>query len=89
MIMWILTWLAEAFERKIRFHFGRPHHHIGERFRADAKADGDTIVVGAGNLPGAKARPVLDGSRCDSQGKTFLGHTFGGIHSVQFRRLNS
>ena len=50
MIMWILTWLAEAFERKIRFHFGRPHHHIGERFRADAKAEGDTIVVGGWEL---------------------------------------
>ena len=54
MIMWILTWLAEAFERKIRFHFGRPHHHIGERFRADAKAEGDTIVVGGWELAGCE-----------------------------------
>lgn len=52
MVKWILIWLAEAFEARVRISFGRPVGHLGERFRADAKAEGDLIVVGGWELAG-------------------------------------
>ena len=89
MIMWILTWLAEAFERKIRFHFGRPHHHIGERFRADAKAEGDTIVVGGWELAGCEGTSGARWLSLRLARQDIPWAYVRGIHSGQFRRLNS
>jgi hypothetical protein len=58
MVMFVLKWIAEQFERKERVHYGAPISHVGERYRADAKAEGDKIVLGGWELLGS-ADPKL------------------------------
>ncbi|CAK0901941.1 unnamed protein product, partial [Prorocentrum cordatum] len=52
MTKWVLTWLAEAFEARVRIPFGRPVRHLGEKYRADTKAEGDLIVAGGWEVAG-------------------------------------
>ena len=58
MVIFVLKWIAEQFERKERVHYGAPISHVGERYRADAKAEGDKIVLGGWELLGS-ADPKL------------------------------
>ena len=54
MIMWLLRWIADAFAAKVRTEFGREVRQLGELYRADAKAEGDTIVLGGWELRGGE-----------------------------------
>ena len=54
MVMWILRWIAEVFESRVRVGFGREVRHLGELYRADAKAEGDNIVIGGWELRGSE-----------------------------------
>jgi hypothetical protein len=54
LVCWVLKWIAEQFEQRVRVKFGKNFVHVGERFRADAKAEGDTIVIGGWELAGSE-----------------------------------
>ena len=46
MVKRVIAWLAEAFGARLRVSFGLPVLHIGKLYRADAKAQGDLVVLG-------------------------------------------
>jgi len=52
MILMVLSWLAERFQDNERVRFGLPVLQQGERFRADAKAEGNRVVIGGWELSG-------------------------------------
>ena len=54
MVKWILVWLADAFEARTRIGFGVPARHVGEKYRADAKAEGENIVIGGWEIAGSE-----------------------------------
>ena len=45
--------MSEQFEHKGRIHYGIPMAHAGEMYRADAKAEGDKVVLGGWEVYGA------------------------------------
>ena len=52
MVQMVLKWLEEKFGERRRIQFGKPQVHVGEKFRADAKAKGDSIVIGGWEVGG-------------------------------------
>ena len=58
MAMWRLRWIADAFAARIRTEFGREDSHMGELYRVDAKAEGDSIVIGGWELRGSEGTAV-------------------------------
>ena len=52
MVKLVLSWLAECFRKREQVKLGVPTRHIGERYRADAKAEGDRVVLGGWELCG-------------------------------------
>ena len=50
MVVMVLSWLREKFAQKLRTPFGLPVTFKGELYRADAKAQGDLVVVGGWEL---------------------------------------
>jgi hypothetical protein len=50
----VLGWVAQQFALDQRVRFGRPVVHQGERFRADAKAQGQDIVIGGWEVGGVE-----------------------------------
>ena len=54
MVKCVLAWIAEQFARKERIAYGVPVSQVGERYRADAKAEGDKIVLGGWELLGSE-----------------------------------
>ena len=54
LVKWVLTWVAEKFEERVRIKFGTKARHLGERYRADAKAEGENIVIGGWEVVGGE-----------------------------------
>ena len=50
MVRFLLSWLATQFGRKERMPYGVPVRQRGELYRADAKAQGERIVLGGWEL---------------------------------------
>ena len=57
MVKLVLEWLAEQFEGRERVPYGVPITHTGERYRADAKAEGDKVVLGGWEVRGSGGHP--------------------------------
>jgi hypothetical protein len=53
MVRFVLAWLAGQFELKERMPYGIPLRQLGELYRADAKAEGERIVLGGWELDSA------------------------------------
>jgi hypothetical protein len=54
LVVFVLEWLAAAFERKERVPYTLPTANLGELFRSDAKAEGRRIVLGGWELCGGE-----------------------------------
>ena len=55
MILLVLKWISEAFGKTREIPFGVRRRQLGERYRADAKAEGDRIVLGGWELDGCES----------------------------------
>jgi len=52
MVRFILLWVAEKMVENARVSYGLRQTHMGELYRADAKAEGDLIVIGGWEVGG-------------------------------------
>ena len=62
MVTMVLMRLREKFYQRLQTPFGQTIEFKGELYRADAKAQGDLIVIGAGSLRDLTQLLDADGS---------------------------
>ena len=89
MVKLVLEWVAEQFQRRQRVLFGVPVLHAGKRYRVDAKAEGDKVVLGGREIRGSGSDPgrarwfSLRLSRGEIPWAYSRGDPFGSIASLE------